>query len=237
MASTSLLLFLSACSTAIIHALIPDHWLPFALMARVQNWTLRRTLSMVGITGAIHVGVSIALGAVVFAAGSGTARRMAGHLQSSSGIVGGWLMLLFGVGYGLMAHYREARAHHSGGPAPGRHDEAAAGRPAGLHAHGHLLSHWSRGTISGGALVAVIGISPCVLLQPILFAAGAEGPAVAAACASGFAFCTVATMVAITWIAARGIERLNLPFFARFGDLASGLVLAAIGLFVIVQEY
>jgi hypothetical protein len=235
-ASTSLLLFLSACSTAIIHALIPDHWLPFALMARAQSWTLRRTLSMVGITGAIHVGVSIALGAVVFAAGSGTARRIAGHFQSSSGIVGGWLMLLFGVGYGLMAHFREARAHHAGGHAPAPLEDAAAGRP-GLHAHGHLLSHWSRGTITGGALVAVIGISPCVLLQPILFAAGAEGPAVAAACASGFAFCTVATMVAVTWAAARGIERLNLPFFARFGDLASGLVLAAIGLFVIVQEY
>jgi hypothetical protein len=205
-------------------------------MARVQNWTLRRTLSMVGITGAIHVGVSIALGAVVFAAGSGTARRMAGHFQASSGIVGGWLMLLFGVGYGLVAHYREARAHHAGAHAPGPGDDAAAGGGS-LHAHGHLLSHWSRGTITGGALVAVIGISPCVLLQPILFAAGAEGPAVAAACASGFAFCTVATMVAVTWAAARGIERFNLPFFARFGDLASGLVLAAIGVFVIVQEY
>jgi hypothetical protein len=235
-ASTSLLLFVSACSTAVIHALIPDHWLPFALMARAQNWTLRRTLSLVGVTGAIHVGVSIALGAVVFAAGSGTARRMAGHFQASSGIVGGWLMLLFGLGYGLLAHYREARAHHPGGDATGPTDAADGGGPS-LHAHGHLLSRWSRGTITGGALVAVIGISPCVLLQPILFAAGAEGLAAAAACAVGFASFTVGTMIAVTWAAARGIKRLNLPFFARYGDLASGLVLAAIGLFVIVQEY
>jgi hypothetical protein len=235
-ASTSLLLLLSACSTAIIHALIPDHWLPFALMARVQDWTLKRTLSMVGITGAIHVGVSIALGAVVFAAGTGTARRLAGHLQASSGIVGGWLMLLFGVGYGLMAHFREARAHHPVGHPPGAPGAEAGGRPS-LHAHGHLLSRWSRGTISGGALVAVIGISPCVLLQPILFAAGAEGLGVAVACAAGFALCTVGTMIAVTWVAARGIDRLNLMFFARYGDLASGLVLAAIGLFVIVQEH
>jgi hypothetical protein len=161
---------------------------------------------------------------------------MAGHFQASSGIVGGWLMLLFGVGYGLMAHVREARAHHARGHVSGATADAADGRPS-LHAHGHLLSHWSRGTVTGGALVAVIGISPCVLLQPILFAAGAEGPAAAAACAAGFAFCTVGTMVAVTWAAARGIERIDLPFFARYGDLASGLVLAAIGLFVIVQEY
>jgi hypothetical protein len=235
-ASTPLLLVLSSCSTAVIHALIPDHWLPFALMARAQGWALRRTLTMVGITGGIHAAVSIALGAVVFVLGSGAARRMATGYQGSAAGIGGWLMLLFGIGYGVAAHYREARAHHpedddpSGGASGG-----APGAP--LHAHGHLLSHWSRGTITGGALVAIIGISPCVLLQPILFAAGAEGVGVAAAAAAGFGVCTVATMIAVTWAAARGLEHLHLPFFARYGDLLSGLVLAALGLFVIVQEH
>jgi nickel/cobalt transporter (NicO) family protein len=233
-ASTPLLLFLSACSTAIIHALIPDHWLPFALMARAQGWSVRRTLTLVGTTGAIHAGVSIALGTLVYAAGSGTAHRLAGHFQASSGIVGGWLMLLFGIGYGLLAHLREARAHHPAGHAANGSD---AGGHEHLHAHGHLLSRWSRGTITGGALVAIIGISPCVLLQPILFAAGAEGLGVAAVAAAGFALCTVGTMLAVTWAASRGMDRLNLPFFARYGDLASGLMLAALGVFVIVQEY
>src|SRR6185436_17763591 len=32
--STPVLLVVSACTTAVIHALIPDHWLPFALLAR-----------------------------------------------------------------------------------------------------------------------------------------------------------------------------------------------------------
>jgi len=235
-ASTPLLLFLSACSTAVIHALIPDHWLPFALMARSQGWTVRRTLTLVGITGAIHAGVSIALGTLVYAVGWGMARRMAGHFQASSAIAGGWLMLLFGLGYGIMAHLREARAHHSEGRADDRPDPAGVPLHP-LHAHGHLLSRWSRGTITGGALVAIIGISPCVLLQPILFAAGAEGAGVAAVAAAGFAACTVGTMIAVTWAASRGIERLDLPFFARYGDLASGLVLAALGIFVIAQEY
>jgi hypothetical protein len=47
----------------------------------------------------------------------------------------------------------------------------AGAEGAAVHGHGHLLSRLSRGYLSGGTLVAIIGVSPCVLLQPILFAA------------------------------------------------------------------
>ena len=233
MASTAILLFLSSCSTAIIHALIPDHWLPFALMARAQGWSARRTVGMVGLTGAIHVTVSLVLGVGIIALGVGQARRMADHLGASLGAVGGGLLLVFGLVYGVLAHRREARAHagHLDAPEPGGHDHAPS-----IHAHGHLLSRWSRGTLSGGALVAIIGISPCVLMQPILFAAAAESLAAALASAAGFAACTVGTMIAVTWAAMHGMRRLDLHFFTRYGDLVSGLLIAAIGLFVVVRE-
>ena len=230
MASTAVLLFLSSCSTAIIHALIPDHWLPFVLLARAQTWSDRRTLTLVGITGAIHVSVSIAVGAGVILLGTASAHGLAERLGSSLELLAGLLLIAFGLIYGLWAHRREARAH---APA-GNQGPAPAGTP--MHAHGHLLSRWSRGVRSGGALVAIIGISPCVLLQPILFAAGAEGPIAAVAAAVGFALCTVGTMLCVTFVATHGMRRLDLRFFARFGDLVSGLVIAAIGLLVVLEE-
>jgi nickel/cobalt exporter len=229
-ASTTTLLFLSSCSTATIHALIPDHWLPFAVLARSQGWSGRRTMTLVGLTGLIHVLVSLAVGLALAAIGTGAARRLADHLGASLEMLGGGLLVVFGLVYGLMAHRREARAHaehHRDRGAPGEHGHAA---PAPIHAHGHLLSHWSRRSVTGEALVAVIGISPCVLMQPILFAAASEGVGAAAATATGFAVCTIGTMLAVTWAATHGMRRLEFRFVGRYGDLASGLVIAAIGL-------
>ena len=231
MLSTSVLLFLSSCSTAVIHALIPDHWLPFVLMSRARSWSERRTLILVAVTGAIHATVSLLLGGVLILVGSSTARGLAERLGASLEALAGALLIGFGLIYGFWAHRREARAH---GHAHG--DHATAG-PEPLHAHGHLLSRFSRGYLSGGALVAIIGISPCVLLQPILFAAAAESAVAAVAAAAGFAFCTVGTMTGVALLATRGIQRLNPAFFTRYGDLVSGLVIAAIGLLVILEEF
>lgn len=230
MASTAVLLFLSSCSTAIIHALIPDHWLPLVLMSRAQTWSDRRTLVMVGITGGIHVLVSLAVGVSVILVGSSSARGLAERLGASLESLAGLLLVTFGVVYGVWAHRREALAHAAVG-APGQRPDAAP-----LHAHGHLLSRWARGSLSGGALVAIIGISPCVLLQPILFASAAEGPMAAAAAAGGFAVCTISTMLCVTYLATQGMRRLDLRFFTRYGDLISGLVIAGIGLLVLLEE-
>ncbi|HET6278538.1 MAG TPA: hypothetical protein VFG08_07135, partial [Candidatus Polarisedimenticolia bacterium] len=178
MASTGILLFLSSCATAIIHALIPDHWLPFVLMARTEGWSERRAVLLVALAGLIHVLVSFAVAAVVILVGSSPAQQLAQRAGTSLELLAGTLLFLFGLIYGVGAHYREARAHSQAGGGsiePTRH----------IHAHGHLLERWFHGALSAGSLVAIIGVSPCVLLQPILFGAAAQGTLVMVAAASG----------------------------------------------------
>jgi nickel/cobalt exporter len=228
--STPVLLVLSACTTAVIHALIPDHWLPFALLARNERWSDRRLVALVGLTGALHVAVSLVLGAALAVAGSAASRLATGRAGASLETLAGALLVLFGIGYGAWAHRREARAHAQAPPhGPGAH------APGTLHAHGHLLSRFSGRAASAGALVAIIGISPCVLLQPILFASAAEGAGVALAAAAGFAACTIGTMLVVAMLARRGLDRLDFRFFTRWGDLLSGLIIAAIGIAVLVE--
>jgi len=235
-AGTALLLFLSSCATAVIHALIPDHWLPFALMARAEGWSEKRTLGLVGLTGLLHVAVSLLVGALFVVAGDQT-RALADRLGTRLEAVGGTLLVLFGLAYGLWAHYRERRAHAPAGSEVGpAHDTKAPDGGERLHAHGHLLSGLSRGRVSGRMLVAIIGISPCVLLQPILFAAAAAGGGAVVAAIAGFSICTVVTMLVVTWIAGQGLTRLRLAFFTRYGDLLSGLVIAGIGLLMLFEK-
>lgn len=220
-ARTAVLLFLSACSTAVIHALIPDHWLPFVLLARAQRWTERRTLALVGLTGFLHVVMSLAVGALAVILSLKSSPELAQRLGASLESLGGGLLIVFGLTYGIGAHMREARAHD-----PVRR---AKNPPRHVHAHGHILERWFTEALSGGALVAIIGISPCFLLQPILFAAAGQGRVAVVASAGGFAVCTMVTMLGVTLFALRGMRRVDLPFFTRYGDLISGLFIAAVG--------
>src|SRR6266705_804279 len=162
-------------------------------------------------------------------AGGISALRRVGRTGWSLESVAGLLLVVFGLGYGIWAHRREARAHRPESGPP-------SGNAGHVHVHGHLLERWFHGALSGGALVAIIGISPCALLVPVLLAASAEGPGTLLAAGLGFAVCTILTMLTVALCATRGMRRIDLPFFTRYGDLASGLLIAAIGLLVLRLE-
>lgn len=230
MTSTALVLFLSSCATAIIHALIPDHWLPFVLLARSQSWSQRRLIGLVALAGFLHAGVTGAVALLAIAVGTVPARGLMASTGRPLPFFSGAVLLIFGVAYGIYAHLREARAHR---PVP---ISRGSRSPDHVHAHGHLLERWFRGALSGGALVAVVGISPCALLVPVLLAAAAEGPIAFAASGIGFLVCTLLTMMGVATVAVHGMRRIDLPWFSRYGDLASGLLIAAIGLLVMHQE-
>ena len=228
MTRTALLLFLSSCSTAVIHALIPDHWRPLVLMARVERWSDRRVVFLTGLAGVLHVLVTLLFGGLTIAAGSAAAEGVAARTGRSIEYLGGLILVVFGVVYGLWRHLREAHAHTPSvaAPEPPRH----------LHAHGHLLERWFRGAVTARTLVLVIGISPCALLVPILFASAAEGTGALVAAALGFSVCTIGTMAGVAVLAARGMQRFALPFFERYGDLFSGALVAAVGLLMMLHE-
>jgi hypothetical protein len=232
--SQALLLFQLSCWTAVIHALIPDHWLPFVLMARSQRWSDRHTVSLVALAGLLHVMISIAIAALGIKFGAGSAHQLAERTGRSLEFLAGSLLVVFGIAYGVWAHVREGRAH---GDRQGRGGMNAGGQAtAHVHAHGHLLERWFRTAVTGGALVVIIGISPCALLVPILFAASAQGTMALVASGLGFASCTIGTMVVVTILALRGMRQLQLRFFTRYGDLISGLLIAAVGFLVLLEE-
>jgi hypothetical protein len=198
-------------------------------MARIERWSERRVMALTGLAGLLHVLVTMVVGGATIAAGSGTLQGLAARTGRSLGFLGGLVLVAFGVSYGLWRHHREASAHaRSGGPpaSPSRH----------LHAHGHLLEHWFRGAVTARTLVLVIGISPCALLVPVLFASAVEGAAALLAAALGFALCTIGTMTGVTVLAVRGMRRIELPFFTRYGDLISGALVAGVGLLMMLHE-
>ena len=52
---------------SLLHAIIPNHWLPILAIGRKENWTLREILSITAIAGLSHVSSTLIIGwALVF---------------------------------------------------------------------------------------------------------------------------------------------------------------------------
>lgn len=94
---------LTAATVGALHTLAPDHWMPFAALARARNWTHARALRTTVLCGLGHVTVSALLGIAALSAGLGIAQVIGGKLASIAPL----LLMLFGTVYllwGLRPH-------------------------------------------------------------------------------------------------------------------------------------
>jgi nickel/cobalt transporter (NicO) family protein len=218
----------TASATAALHALIPDHWLPFVLMGRSRNWSTRKTLALASAGGLLHVCLAFALGLAVYGIGKGGAEAVARRMGEKLEAVSSLGLAVFGVVYGTFSWLRERRHHPTAGGtmSPG-------GEPDRTHHHGHLLEAWVGKDLTGLTLVVVIGVSPCAVALPILLATAATlGMRGVLLVAAGFGMVTMGTTVVITLVGFLSAKRIEFPFLTRYGDLISGILIALVGAFL-----
>src|SRR5262245_13328108 len=226
------LVYLTAASaTAGLHALIPDHWLPFVLMGRARGWRVAKTLALASAGGALHVLLAIGLGVATYALGHGGAQALAQRIGETLGVLSSGALAIFGFGYGAASWLRERR-HHPSSSAGSADGEVHAG-----HHHGHLLERWFKGRLTGVSLVVVIGVSPCALAFPIFLASAARlGMGGVVLVAAGFGAATMLTTMIVTLIGSLSVRRLDFPFLTRYGDLLSGILIGLVGASVCLSE-
>jgi nickel/cobalt transporter (NicO) family protein len=137
--STLPALTLAAAGLGLGHAVLPDHWIPLAVLARARGYAVGRVLRLSLGAGVAHVAVSLGLGAVVALVGVGLRDSVARHADLVVGgvllLTGAVLLATAGRGHGH-AHDDHEAAHGHGR----RHDHDHAGHPHehdGGHHHGH----------------------------------------------------------------------------------------------------
>ena len=62
-------LLAAAAGVGFGHAVLPDHWVPLAVVGRTQRYPLSKVARLSGLAGVAHVLVSIVLGAAIIAVG------------------------------------------------------------------------------------------------------------------------------------------------------------------------
>ncbi|MEO8379704.1 MAG: hypothetical protein ABI779_08575 [Acidobacteriota bacterium] len=102
---------LTAATVGALHTLAPDHWMPFAALARARGWTPARALRTTVLCGFGHVTVSALLGIAALSAGLGIAQVIGGKLASIAPL----LLMLFGTVYLLWGLRPHRHRHEKGG--------------------------------------------------------------------------------------------------------------------------
>lgn len=199
-------------ATAFLHAALPTHWLPFALVGRAQRWTVERVLASVVAAGLAHVAVTAVVGSLIVIAGLALDQWIAGLLPWLSAI----LLFVFGGYYLVRSLVRAPQL--AAGP-----QVETAGPPVSDAA-------------AFGALVATMAISPGEVLLPFYLNQAQGGVAVLAVLTVVFALGTVMGMALFTLLARAGWSVLRLERWARYEGAVLGLALIAVGLLVVLYR-
>lgn len=213
-------LALAAGSVGALHSLAPDHWVPFAALARAQRWPAWKTARITLACGLGHVTVSAALGVLALVLGLGALRVLGERLESVAGL----LLMGFGLAYAVWGLRKATRERLHVHPHVHSHPHGHA------HAHSHALAEPSK--LTSWTLFVLFSLDPCVAVMPILFAAAPLGTGRAAAVVLIYEVATLAAMLPLVLLSRAGATRLKWEWLEQYGDGAAGGIIAAVGLAV-----
>jgi putative Mn2+ efflux pump MntP len=202
------LALISTFTVALLHTLIPSHWLCFVVVGRAQGWARSKTLGVTAAAGVIHVATTVTLGIALAAAGRTLLENQEHLLERSSALI----LIVLGALY-LGSHLLHAGHHHE-------QDKAVSEKAA------------------VAALVFSLVLSPCSASIPLLIVASAgAGWTALALIAVVLLVTTVGVMLLMVGLTSLGIERLQFSFFDRYEKLIVGLVLCALGALVLLVPH
>ena len=86
---------------------------------------------------------------------------------------------------------------------------------------------------AGYGLVAIIALTPCVLLMPLALRAGEMGMDAVLWTILVFFVATIATILFLVAACLKGLEVIRFEFFEKFGEVITGLVIGFMGVMVV----
>lgn len=224
----------TAVSTALFHTLIPDHWLPFVLIGLGRRWSAAKTSLWSGLSAAMHIVFSIALGLLGVAVGHGASMVVGEGFSRLSGL----LLIVFGVAYALYVR-RKGGHFHIGGQRIHRTVPHVHGPDHPAHALEGVeedLVHAEERGPGPFTLAAIIGLNPCVLVFPLLMKGAEYGVGTVLATAIAYGAATMAVMVGLTWFGVGSGRLLEMRFLRRYGEVFSGWGIAFVGAVFLILE-
>lgn len=197
---------------SVIHALIPNHWLPLVAVSKAQGWTRAETLFVTGLTALAHASSTIVVGIGV---------GFLGHGLSANDLLTSLVPPTVLVGLGIVY--------------------LSLDRFAGHGEHRHVDDRVLTGKASKGSLIVTLCIamffSPCLEIEAYYLKAGFLGWTAIASVSLVYLITTVLGMLFFVELGFRGAKKIRSHYLEHHERQVTGLVLIALGILAFFVEF
>ena len=188
---------------ALVHALIPNQWLPLVAVARAEQWKAR-DISMITFFSALaHVLGTVALGLVLGYIGKELEEKYGTAINVGASV----LLIVFGLIY-----YTVNLPHHH-------------------HSEQKDVARYKRSKRKWIMIfIVMMFLSPCLEVESLFLSAGAYGMGLVTLLSLIYAIVSISGIMLLVTLGYKGINLLSAQFIEHNEKRISGIVLIAVGI-------
>lgn len=188
---------------AMVHALIPNHWLPLVAVARAEQWKRSEVTSITLLAALAHVIGTVALGLILGLIGKELTEEYGRIIY----VISSLLLIVFGLIYFTvnLPHH-----HHS------EHSDVAA--------YKRSKRKWIL------VFILMMFLSPCLEVESLFLTAGVYGMGVVILMGIIYAIVSVLGILLLVTLGYKGVHLIPSKFIEHNEKRISGIVLIVIGI-------
>ena len=198
-------LLVGAIAISVLHAALPNHWLPFVLVGRAQKWDDKKILRISFLAGTGHVVMTGVFGII--------AALVGGLILSSLDLlllpVTSGILMVIGLIYVVLG-YRAKKA--------------------GAEGHHHHVPD----NATSLSLFLMLTFSPCEAMIPVFFAASPYGLESLLFLVVVVSLATIGAMMLLVYLTMKGYERIHSRWLEENDRIVVGTSLILLGILVYV---
>ena len=200
---------------SLIHAAIPNHWIPLVAIGRTEKWTMKENLSATLITGFAHTLSTILIGIIVGFIGI----RLATIYSSLMTYISPSILIVMGAVYVILDLKTHHHHHHANPEEINRRNKTKTKR-------GILFS-----------LSLAMFLTPCVEIETYYFQAGMMGWKGIFILSAIYTLTTVILMLLLVYSCIKGTQRLRSHTLEHHEKLFTGSVLVGLGILAFIMQF
>lgn len=188
---------------AIVHALIPNHWLPLVAVARAEHWNQKDMTTTTLLAALAHVTGTVALGLVLGFIG----KELMAQYGSAINVAASVLLIVFGLVY-----YTVNLPHH-------HHNSQQD-----VSAYKRSKRKWIL------IFTLMMFLSPCLEVESLFLSAGAYGMGLVFVLSVIYAIVSISGILLLVTLGYKGVNLLPASFIEHNEKRISGVVLILVGI-------
>jgi nickel/cobalt transporter (NicO) family protein len=201
-------IFIGSLILSIIHASIPNHWIPLTAIGKTEKWTQRETMMATLISGIAHTLSTVFVGIIIGLAGYKLSRNH--ELITRTGAPA--ILIIIGIIY-LWIDFKNS------------------------HRHSHSHYNYKEEIIKVKSKWAVIislsvsmFVTPCTEIEAYYFQAGTIGWVGIVIVSAVYTLTTVTLMLFLVYLGIKGIRKFDFHYLEHHDKQITGVILVLLGL-------